>query len=190
MKSCFRIFLFTIVLTTFSSCLSTALNVEEEREILKQEYIALADAYFKLEKYDESLDILFKAETIGINNNGLHYKIARTAAFAKEWTVSLTYYNTILLEDPQNLMVKKSLAWVFAQSGDLEQSKKLYSDLYTEYSFDKEINKNYILVLIALEEIERAQFILDDYITLYPDDDVELLQEKISKYRESETTEE
>lgn len=183
MKSCFRIFLFAIVLITFSSCLSTNSSIQQEKEILKQEYVMLSDAYFNLNRFSDSLDMLFKAQDIS-NDNSLDYKIARTAAFDKKWSISIEYYNKILLKDPNNLTIKKSLAWVLAQSGDLENSKSLYNNLYTEFSFDKEIAKNYILVLIAGADIESAQVILDEYSTMYPDDDsIESLQEKIINYK-------
>ena len=170
MKACFRNFL-VILLLLLSGCVSNNSTVNLDPNFLKQEYISLSDEYFAIEKYEKSLELLLKANAIN-SDNSLDFKIARTAALAKDWALSLEYYNNLLEKDPNNLTIKKSLAWVTAQSGDLESALKLYESLYNEASYDTEIVKNYMLVSLALDNTELAQTILDEFAVINTDEKI------------------
>ena len=150
---------------------NTVTEAELDPSFLKQEYILLSDEYFAISKYDKALDFLLKANNIA-PDNALDYKIARTAAFAKQWDISSRYYNLLLEKDSGNLAVQKSLAWVLAQSGHIEESCNLFEKLYANSSWDAEIVKNYVLVLLALENITLAQSVLDEYAVLNPTDKI------------------
>lgn len=169
MKSCFRNFL-VIFLLLFSGCVTnTVTDIELDPNFLKQEYILLADEYFSLSQYDKALDLLLKANAIN-TDNALDYKIARTSALAKEWEISLKYYNALLEKDPENVAIKKSIAWVYAQSGALEKSLELYEVLYAEHTYDSEIVNNLVLLLVALDSIDKAEIIVSEYASVVTDD--------------------
>jgi len=139
-------------------------------EDLGREYYLLADSYAELKKYDKALELYQKALRTGIKSEReLSFKIARCAALAKDWTTALKEYGTLLEKDKDNLLLKKSIAWIYGQKGDLEKAEAEYEALYTAYSYDKDVCTNYILVLHTLKKDEQARAVFSSYTELYPD---------------------
>ncbi len=144
--------------------------VQEKTIVLAQEYITLAEEYIEIEDYEKALDMYIKAkETNTIFEEQIRYDIARTAALAKKWSLAIEEYNALLELDSENLTIKKSLSWIYAQSGNLQEAQKLYAALYEQYSFDTHIATNYILVLHANKQTELAKTIFTSYSQMYPD---------------------
>lgn len=122
-------------------------------EDLGREYYLLADSYAELKKYDKALELYQKASRTGVKSEReLSFKIARTAALAKDWNTALKEYGSLLEKDKDNLLLKKSIAWIYGQKGDLEKAETEYEALYTAHSYDKDVCTNYILVLHALKK--------------------------------------
>lgn len=139
-------------------------------EDLGREYYLLADSYAELKKYDKALELYQKASRTGIKGEReLSFKIARTAALAKDWNTALKEYGFLLEKDKDNLLLKKSVAWIYGQKGDLEKAETEYEALYTAHSYDKDVCTNYILVLHALKKDEQARAVFSSYAELYPD---------------------
>ena len=139
-------------------------------EDLGREYYLLADSYAELKKYDKALELYQKASRTGIKSEReLSFKIARTAALAKDWNTALKEYGFLLEKDKDNLLLKKSIAWIYGQKGDLEKAETEYEALYTAHSYDKDVCTNYILVLHTLKKDEQARAVFSSYTELYPD---------------------
>ncbi len=179
MKNAFLVISAVLFISCTSIGESSTLNTQD----LVNEFTALSEEYTSLEQYDKALELLLMAKSYTTDENStLLYNIARTAALSENWAVSLDSFNTLLKNDQENLLLKKSIAWTTAQSGDIATAADLYSKLYQEHNYDKEINTNYILVLIANNEKEKAKSVLDDFATLYPDEESLLsLKEKIEE---------
>ena len=139
-------------------------------EDLGREYYLLADSYAELKKYDKALELYQKASRTGVKSEReLSFKIARTAALAKDWNTALKEYGFLLEKDKDNLLLKKSIAWIYGQKGDLEKAETEYEALYTVHSYDKDVCTNYILVLHTLKKDEQARAVFSSYAELYPD---------------------
>ena len=139
-------------------------------EDLGREYYLLADAYAELKKYDKALELYQKASRTGVKGEReLSFKIARTAALAKDWNTALKEYGFLLEKDTGNLLLKKSIAWIYGQKGDLKKAETEYETLYEAHSYDKDVCTNYILVLHALKKDKRARTVFLSYAELYPD---------------------
>ncbi len=189
-----RYFLLLVFFSTVLSCTSTVEETGSTRENneLLEEYISLSDEYIELKMYAEALELLQKAELYEGNNPSLTFKIARTAALSENWNLSLDYYNIFLTTDPNNLLIQKSIAWIYGQSGDFTSSVKLYKELYENHSYDKEICTNYILMLLATNKKDDAKIVFENYAKLYPDESNLLdLQQKVNSetITEEKTTE-
>lgn len=139
-------------------------------EDLGREYYLLADSYAELKKYDKALELYQKASRTGVKSEReLSFKIARTAALAKDWNTALKEYGSLLEKDKDNLLLKKSIAWIYGQKGDLKKAETEYEALYTVHSYDKDVCTNYILVLHTLKKDEQARAVFSSYAELYPD---------------------
>lgn len=152
---------------TFFSCRS----MDADLYNLRVEYYFLAEEYVKIEKYDKALELFQKSlsDSDEEKDVAIMFTIARTAALAKDWTVALQNYNELLLLDPDNLSFLKSIAWIYAQKGDLKMAHSKYTDLYTIHGYDDEILTNYALILLALEYYDDATAVLTSYAELYPE---------------------
>ncbi len=187
MKPSFKICVALLISILAFSCASTGAMQENviDASVLVQEYILLSQEYSEIEEYEKALELLIEAQMLDKDNNEIVYMIARTAALAEQWEVALNSYNELYDMDNENLLLQKSIAWIYAQSGDLHTAEELFETLYSSHSYDKEINTNYILVLLANNNIEDAEQIFAEYVTLYPDEDnIVELQEKINSIKQ------
>ena len=136
---------------------------------LGAEYYLLADLYAELGKHDKAVELYKKAAATGIKSDTeLRFKIARNSALAKNWDEALKEYQALAKLDDKNLILKKSIAWIYGQKGDLLKAETLYAALYAEYPYDKDICVNYILVSAALDKTEQAKEVLLAYTKQYP----------------------
>ncbi len=180
MKPFLRIVYFLFCGIFLFSCASTNESKQIDSSVLVQEYILLSNTYAELEKHEEALELLLKAEAYSPENRELLYLIGRSAALSENWSIAIDYYTTLLNFDNENLLLQKSIAWVYAQSGNLITASNLYKTLYASHSYDKEICTNYILTLVANGENELANEIFQEYAKRYPEEsNIEELQEKI-----------
>ncbi len=110
-------------------------------ENLGNEYYLLASLYEESAKYDKALDLYQKARTAGSSKTDreLTFKIARSAALAKDWDAALKEYESLLKTDSGNLLVQKSVAWIYGQKGDFNKAEQAYAALYKAHPYDKDI---------------------------------------------------
>ena len=143
------------------SCKSSAhFPIPGEKKVtqaaLHAEYLSLADAYAELEKYDKAIQYY----KLAMHDKNLYwnalYKLGRAYALSKNWGDAKDAYEKLLKRDPQNMSLKLSLAYIQAMSGDLEKAKSAYESLIREQQENETPLVNYIVILLAQEEIDAA----------------------------------
>ncbi len=177
------IYIFIILSLSLFSCASTDTDNEASISVFEttQEYLQIADTFSSLGNYTEAVEVLLKAKNLNTSNNALDFAIARNAALSEQWTIAIEHYELLLQHDSENILLKKSIAWVYAQSGDFEAAESAFESLYENHSYDKEVATNYILVLIAQNKADEAKAILDEYASLYPEEtNIEELQQSLN----------
>ncbi len=173
----------------FASCASSSKVKNDliDNEKLLSEYALLAQEHSNLGEHEKALELLLEAESLSSKNNELTYMIARTAALAKQWPIAIEQYELLLKQDSENLLLQKSIAWIYAQSGDISTAENMYESLYEKHSYDKDICTNYILVLAANNNQEKALSILTEYASIYPEEaNISELREIINSKENSE----
>nr|MDE5899348.1 tetratricopeptide repeat protein [Treponemataceae bacterium] len=143
------------------SCRTNAhIPVPGERSTIQKsiytEYLAIADAYNDLEKYDKAIEYYKYAS----KNRSLYwnarYKMARAYALSKDWTSARKIYMELLKRDPENLNIKLSLAYITAMEGNVDSAAEIYRLLRQDNPEQADILVNYINVVIAQEKYDDA----------------------------------
>ncbi len=127
------------------------------RSSLAAEYMAIADAYAELEKYDKAASYY----KLAMKDKSLYwaafYKLGRIYALAKNWIESEKIYNRLLKRDAQNVSVQMSLAYIQAMSGDLAGAKTAYKTLVDENPQNETVLVNFIAVLLSQKDTAGAE---------------------------------
>lgn len=131
------------------------------RSALAAEYMALADAYAELEKYDKAALYYKRA----MQDESLYwsatYKLGRMYALSKNWTEAEKIYKRLFERDVQNVSVKMSLAYIQAMSGNLEDAKAAYKTLVDENPKNETVLVNFIAVLLSQKDRAGAEEALE-----------------------------
>ncbi|MCK9169017.1 MAG: tetratricopeptide repeat protein [Treponema sp.] len=164
-----------IIAATSFSCSSTTahLAVPGEdfilRERISSEYLAIADAYVDLEKYDKAVTYYRLAMKDKKLYWTVYYKLGRTYALAKDWKDAEDVYDEMIERDPKNVNLKLSRAYIKAMSGDLDDAMMIYKSLMEEEPDNEEIIVNYIAILLSQGRAELAETQLDVLKEKFPD---------------------
>ena len=122
------------------------------RSSLAAEYMAIADAYAELEKYDKAAPYYKRA----MNDESLYwtaiYKLGRMYALSKNWTEAEKIYKKLLERDAQNVSIRMSLAYIQAMSGNLKGAKAAYKTLVEEHPQNETVLVNFIAVLLSQKD--------------------------------------
>jgi len=150
------------------------------------EYYTIAEEYEKLKNYDKAITYYKKCLEFDVKTkNELIYKIAQNSALNKSWDDAIKYYKILLEQDPDNRIIKKSIAYIYASNDNLLMSIKMYAELYKNDIYDQECVENYIYVLIANKDMNTANIILEEYKINFPDSTkIETLAELINNTNE------
>ena len=163
--STFLVF-FTVLLL---SCASAELRVPGEAKIILKnisiEYYNIAEAYMGVKKYDKAAEYY----QLAMRNEELYllsyYKLARSYALAKNWEEAQKSYEYLLSLDPENTMIKTSLAYITAMSGEIYAAILKYKELLDLNPYDEGLLENYLALLINVgrgEDAEVSFFILKE----------------------------
>ncbi|MGI5106120.1 tetratricopeptide repeat protein [Treponema socranskii] len=127
------------------------------RSSLAAEYMAIADAYAELEKYDKAAPYYKRA----MQDESLYwtaiYKLGRMYALSKNWPEAEKIYKRLLERDAQNVSVRMSLAYIQAMSGDLAGAKAAYKTLVDENPQNETVLVNFIAVLLSQKDTAGAE---------------------------------
>ena len=127
------------------------------RSSLAAEYMAIADAYAELEKYDKAAPYYKRA----MQDESLYwtaiYKLGRMYALAKNWTEAEKIYKRLLERDAQNVSIRMSLAYIQAMSGDFAGAKAAYKTLVDANPQNETVLVNFIAVLLSQKDTAGAE---------------------------------
>lgn len=129
------------------------------------EYYGIAEAYMDVKKYDKAAEYYVLAMRNPELKLTASYKLARSYALAKNWEKATECYNELLALDPDNAMLKTSLAYITAMSGDVDKGIMQYRDLITENPYDQNLLESFVALLISVgrgEDAEESFFILKE----------------------------
>jgi tetratricopeptide (TPR) repeat protein len=165
---------FIIATASFFSCSTNMpLSIPGENQVvgenINREYLAIADAYADLEKYDKAAEYYLFAMKDKKLYWTAYYKLGRMYALAKDWNNAANIYDRLLRRDPENVNLQLSLAYVKAMSGDLDTSIIIYKSLIEKEPDNEEILVNYIAVLLSQGRAELAENQLQELKKKFPD---------------------
>lgn len=190
MKKFFVCAEFICLLTLLPSCYSSGRIVVpgEDRVIgqnLTEEYFAIAEQFRTQENYEKALTYYKKV----LGNKKLHesafYQIAVCNVYTKKWDEARDSFRKLLKRDPENINLRKSLAYIESMNGNLKKAEKMYALLISEFESDAELYKNYINVLVALEKYDFAMEQVLVFAENFPDDEkIEVFKTKIKELQE------
>jgi tetratricopeptide (TPR) repeat protein len=163
-----------IVSALFFSCgTNMHLSVPGEESVTREsvgiEYLAIADSYADLGKYDKAVTYYLLA----MKNKKLYwsayYKLGRAYALAKDWSDAENVYDKLLQRDPANVNLKLSRAYIKAMSGNLDEAMMLYRTLLEEQPENDAVLVNYITILLSQGRAELAEEQLEVLKKNFPD---------------------
>ncbi|MGN0730089.1 tetratricopeptide repeat protein [Treponema sp.] len=154
LKICFCLLLG--MLPCFFCCTSIPYERSLAEKNLFEEYFSLAEAYKKIEKYEKAVVYYEKSLASESFHKYAFYEIAVCNVYLKNWEKAAASFNELLENDPENITLKSSLAYIEAMRGNLAGAQTLYSALYEENPDDSSVLKNLILVLIAQKNYTEA----------------------------------
>ena len=159
----FLIFSFSTVLT---SCTSSSLKIPGEDGVrvssIYKEYFSIAQAYEEQKNYTKAVTYYKMAQNDKALKETAFYRTGRCYALSKDWDNALFYYNELLKKDPENTSLRLSVAYINAMKGELDAASKEYEALLAD-SVDAAVYKNYISVLIAQKNGEKASELLERF---------------------------
>lgn len=178
------------LLTLLSSCYSSGrIVVPGENQVIEQnlteEYFAIAEQFRAQENYAKAITYYKKV----LGNKKLHesafYQIAVCNVYTKKWDEARDSFRKLLKLDPENINLRKSLAYIEAMNGNLKKAEKMYALLISEFAGDAELYRNYINVLVALEKYDFAMEQVSVFEESFPDDEkIEVFKTKIKELQE------
>lgn len=151
-----------IITASFFSCSTDShFAVPGENQVVREnvstEYLAIADAYSDLGKYDKAAEYYLLAMRDKRLYWNAYYKLGRTYALAKNWSNAENVYARLLRRDPKNVNLRLSLAYIKAMSGNLDDAILIYKSLLEEQADDETVLVNYITVLLSQGRAELAE---------------------------------
>lgn len=154
---------------------------------IRAEYIAIADEYERLEKYDKAVEYYKKALGDKKTQWQVYYKLGRALAMAKKWGEAESVFREILKRDEGSLNARLSLAYVLAMNGKGEESLALYKALAEEQGPNESVLVNAAALSIEGGDAESAQEFLDALKENFPESvSIDALSKKLSEGADAE----
>ncbi len=162
----------------------------ENERILKNlasEYYAIAEGNLNLKNYTKAVEYYRLAMRSAEFERIAYYKIGYAYALAKDWVNAESVYRELLAQDPQNVSLAASLAYITAQKGDIDSALVQYEKLTGLQPFDQSLRENYTVLLVAAGRNDDAAKQLELLKTDFPDSTVIESLEKKLKPQDTET---
>lgn len=170
MKKYSTLVFFCLMIFLFASCKSTGGINGGVREKLSAEYFDIAKNYEDLKKYEKAIEYYGYASLDDEYKNLCEFRMARCYALLKDWSNSAKLYKKLLILDEENISLSLSLAYVYAMDGNFDESIILYEKLLLINDKEVEVYKNYLSVLIAKNDMEKAKDVFSIMEEKFPDE--------------------
>ncbi|MCL2276360.1 MAG: tetratricopeptide repeat protein [Treponema sp.] len=165
---CFYIFL------SITSCNSMAVSAEE--------YYLIGMAYFDLGRYEEAQIWLNRARQADKTMAASTYNLGRLAFEMKQYDEAVSYFEEILIKDPDNILALKAAAYTRIRTGDFLAADNHYKNLLRLIPESADDGYNHALVLYAMERYGEVEITLERYpFSLLENRDIMLLYARSQK---------
>jgi len=157
MKKIFALLIihFVYIFFIFNSCASMAASAEE--------YYSIGMAYFNLGKYEEAEIWLNRARQADRTMVASTYNLGRLAFEMKRYSEAAGYFESILKNDPDNILALKAASYSRIKTGDLEIADNHYKRLLQLIPESADDGYNHALVLYAMGQYSEAENVLERY---------------------------
>ena len=145
----------SILMLFLSSCLTSESKAEE--------YYALGNAYFELQKYAEAENWFNKAKFNKTTKNASLYYLGRIAYETSRYKEAAACFEEIIRTDGENITALKALAYTCIKLEELDKAVFYYQKVLELVPESYDEGYNYALVLMALGRAEEAESILVKY---------------------------
>lgn len=156
-------------------------------EEISSEYYNIGNAYFDVGDYEKAIEYYMKA--LDDNHpmvNNIRFNLAVAYTESGRVTQGLELFDSLLIQDPDNMMVLQSKAYAFYLLGDDDNSLEVYNRILDVFEYNETALFNKALILMD-SSVSEAQQALEKLFEVDKSAEVVLLLGKI--YMEEEDRE-
>ena len=146
---------FALVVVLCGACVSAAASAEE--------YYSIGMAYFDVGKFEEAEKWLNRAKAVNKTRVASEYNLGRIAFETGRYREAAAHFETIIKQDPDNILALKAAAYTRIKTGEFDQAEALYSRVLALSPDSADDGYNYALVLYAMEKYADAERVLAGY---------------------------
>lgn len=121
------------------------------------EYYSIAEGYFGMKNYSKAAEYYERAMKDESLRVASFYKMARSYAMAQNWEKAAPCYDELLSQDPDNLNLKVSVAYIAAMRGDTDSALSQFKSLCEENPYEEQVLENYVALLLFVGRAEDAE---------------------------------
>jgi len=186
MKYCRKIFILLLIFSCFS-CASGGYLPGEKTVILRNlsaEYFNIAENYLNQKNYSKAIEnyILSLRTAKKEDNIQTKYQLAKAYALNKNYNEAIDIFIDFYQQEPKNIVLAQSLAYCYAKTGKNEEAIAIYKNIYLENPYQENIANNYFLLLLEINEIDKAKLVLESFKTNFPESTkIQSLEENLEK---------
>lgn len=136
---------------------------------LCREYIKIGDSYAELKKYKEAETYFQKARADKSLEKICVYKLGKLYQKTKNWKSSAECFFSLIQDDSENITLKENLAFDYGMDGKLQEAISIYSEIEESGKLTQKNLENFITILIAANENEKARQKIDELSEKFPD---------------------
>jgi tetratricopeptide (TPR) repeat protein len=125
-----------------------------------EEYYSIGMAYFEMGRYEEAQRWLIRANSAGRTRIASEYNLGRIAFETGRYGDAAGHFETVLKQDPDNVMALRALAYTRIKTGELEEAGVLYGRVLSLVPDNADDGYNHALVLYAMEDYAGAEELL------------------------------
>ncbi len=141
------------------------------REELAREYFNLGNAYFELQDYERSYRYYRRAIELSDTLPAAGFNLARLYLERGENREALDVLERLVLQDPDNTLVRETRAYVLYKLGEIDRAREDYAKLLEITGGRPRIAYNLGLLELDLGEYERAAAVLREHVHNARDDE-------------------
>ncbi len=124
---------------------------------LAAEYYTLAEGFAKQSQYAKAIGYYELAKRDPSLYRAAYYRQGCMYALNKDWSKAEAVFSDLLLQDPENVTLQASLAYIAAMRGDTEAALAQYESLVLHHPYDADLQINYIYLLLDAGDVDKAR---------------------------------
>jgi len=140
------------------------------RDELAETYYNLGNAYLDLNRLGDAESAYARAFELDSSLYVAGYNLARVHIFSGNYQSAVTLLKELIAEDPENVILRESLAWAYLEMGRTDESESLYQILLDQDTANCNVRYNLALLLSDRGEWEECYDILIECVLLEEED--------------------